>query len=238
MSRFDRFRKLEAPRTERPADGPRKTQERFDRVEAGRAPSDLPPPPPPPPGPAARRIERQVSDQPLILDQRSTQEQQFIRCMHCEGDNSRYASDCVHCGAALQTEAQRDFNERFWQQRQVQVAEEKQAVERFHKGREQMTKEQAEAQAAAYMSMVQEARGGELGGGSSWTPPGVRFIRSIENPNGQWLAIGGFVLAGALAVLGLVKHKPGQDVLMWACLGVLMVLGILFTPPVFWSSRG
>jgi len=238
MSRFDRFRKLEAPRTERPADGPRKNQERFDWMEAERAPSDLPPPPPPPPGPAAQRIERQVSEQPLTLDPRNKQEQQFIRCMRCEGDSSRYADDCVHCGAALQTEAQRDFNERFWQQRQVQVAEEKQAAEKFRAGRQQMTKEQAEAQAEAYMAMVQESRGGEMGGGSSWTPPGVRFIRSIESSNGQWLAVGGFVVAGALAVLGLLKHRPGQDMLVWGCMGVLLLLGVLFTPPVFWSSRG
>ncbi len=237
MSRLDRFRKLESPRTERPADGPKKTQQRFDRMEPERAPADLPPPPPPPPGPAAERIRRQVSDQPLALDQRNPQEQQFIRCMHCEGDNGRYATHCIHCSAALQTDAQRDYNEQFWQQRQVQVEEQRQAEEQFHANRDQIAREQAEARERAYAAMKEEARGGDFSAGEGSAPPGVRLIRAIESPALQWAAAGGFALAGVLAFYGLANLKRGPEWLPFACFGALLALLLLFTPPRWWTHR-
>lgn len=238
MSRLDRFKRLESPRTERPGDAQKKTQERFSRMEPERAPADYPPPPPPPPGPAADRIRRQVSDQPLALDQRNTQEQQFIRCMDCEGDNSRYATHCVHCSASLQTDAQRDYNEQFWRQRQVQVAEQQQAEQQFRANQDQYAREQAEARQRAYEAMVEEARGGDFSGGEGSTPPGVRLIRAIKSPTSQWAAVGGFVLVGVLAFYGLVNLKRGPSWMPFVCIGALLALLLLFTPPGWWTYRG
>ena len=238
MSRLDRFKRLEAPRTERPGDAQKKTQERFTRMEPERAPADLPPPPPPPPGPAAERIRRQVSDQPLALDHRNTQEQQFIRCMHCEGDNGRYATHCIHCSAALQTDEQRDYNEQFWRQRQAQVAEEQQAVEQFQANRERLAQEQAEVRQRAYEAMVEEARAGDFSGGEGSTPPGVRLIRAIESPALQRAVVAGLVVVAVLAGYGLTKLRRGPEWLPFVCIGALLALLLLFTPPGWWTYRG
>jgi hypothetical protein len=230
MSRFDRFRRLEAPRTERAGEGGKKTRERFDRVEEERAPGEAPPSP----RPSTQRVERQVSDQPLALDTRPKEEQQFIRCMRCEGDSSRYAAACVHCGASLQTDEQRDYNERFWRQRLREVAQEKEAVAQFHQHREQLSDEHMRVQREAFSQMVRES---QHGGGSSGQPWGIRLINSIKDPIWQWVLIGTFAAVGIGAGLGLWRSRMDQLGLKGVCLGALIGLAFLFTPPSLWVRR-
>ena len=230
MSRLDRFKRLEAPRTERAGDeASKKTEERFTRMEQERAPGEAPPPR----RPAAQRVERQVGDQPLALDNRSTQEQQFIRCMCCEADNSRYAQVCIHCGAPLQTDEQREYNEKFWRQRQVEVAQEQQAVEQFHAGKAKLTAEQAELVARAQAEMVKEARGG----GEEGDAPGIRLIRGIESTSGQVMAVIGFVVMGMISLGCLAKWQPGRTWLAVIGLAGLATLAILFLPPSVWITQ-
>lgn len=229
--RMDRFKRLEAPRTERGGDdAAKKTEERFTRMEKERAPGEAPPPPPRRP---ASRMERQVSDQPLALDTRSKAEQQFIRCMCCEADNSRYAQVCIHCGAPLQTDEQRDYNEQFWRQRQADVAQEQQAVEQMQAHKKQLTKEQAEAQAEVYAAMVREAQGG----GDTSDPPGIRIIRGIESTSGRVMAVIGFVVLGMISFGCLAKWQPGRTWLGVTGLVGVVALAILFLPPGIWTAR-
>lgn len=203
MSRLKRFQHLESPRAERPNDGPRKTEERFSRMESERAPGEIPPPPPPPP-PSAQRIRTQVAEPSLALDPRDRVEQQFIRCMRCEADNSRYAQDCIHCGASLRTEEQRAYNEAFHQRRQVEVAQQAEAEAQFQQRRHEASdaerRERVAMQAQAYEQMKEEANRAVEDGDTPW---GVRLLRSIKDPTWQWVAIGCFVLLGGLCVWGL-----------------------------------
>lgn len=225
MSRLDRFKRLEAPRTERAGEGTKKTEARFSHVEQERAPGEAPVS-----RPAVQRMERQVSDQPLALDTRSTEEQQFIRCMICEADNGRFAQVCVHCGAALQTEQQRDFNEQFWRRRRSEAAQEQQAVDQLQQHQAQLTEEQARVQRQAFEQMVRESQDG-----SSGQPPGIRLINGLKDPIWQWVLIGGFVMVGLAAGVSLWRSHPDQAGLKWICTGALVVLAWLFTPPSWWS---
>ncbi|HEY8208363.1 MAG TPA: hypothetical protein VIG99_12825 [Myxococcaceae bacterium] len=232
MSRLDRFKHLETRRTERGGDDDagKKTEERFARVEKEQAPDRAPSPAN---RPAAQRVARQVSDQPLALETRSKEEQQFIRCMGCEADNSRYAQSCVHCGSALWTDEVRDYNEKFWRQRQTEVAQEKQEVEQIHARKEQHTKEQAEAKAAAFTAMVKEAQRGS----DSGEAPGIRIIQSIDSSSGRVMAIAGFILLGVISFACLGKYQPGRTWLGVTGLLGLLALAILFLPPSVWARR-
>ncbi|HYV43843.1 MAG TPA: hypothetical protein VFA20_03235 [Myxococcaceae bacterium] len=229
MSRLDRFKHLETRRAERSSEGDKNTQERFNRVEQERAPGEAPPP-----SPAAQRIQRQVSDQPLALDQRSTEEQQFTRCMHCEADNSRFAHACIYCGAPLQTDEQRDYNERFWRQRRSEAAREQQAVDQLRQHNEELTEEQARVQRETFSEMVKEAQGQARREGQPW---GIRMINALTDPIWQWVLIGFFATAGLGAAAGLWYGRPDQLGLRWVCIGTLAALGLLFTPPGWWARR-
>jgi hypothetical protein len=229
MSRLDRFKRLEAKRADRAGEGPKQTEARFNRVEKERAPGEAPPP-----RAAPERIERQVGEQPLTLDTRSTEEQQFTRCMHCEADNSRFAQTCIHCGAPLQTEPQRDYNERFWRQRQEQTAREQQGIQQLRQGKAQLTDEQARVQRAAFEQMVQEAQSDARNAGQPW---GIRMINALKDPIQQWLLIGFFAAVAVGSVAGLRYARPDQPSLRWVCGGALLALVVLFTPPSWWTQR-
>jgi hypothetical protein len=235
MSRLDRFKHLEAPRTERGGEDEvaKKTEERFARVEQEQAPDQAPSSAKPANRPAAQRMARQVSDQPLALEPRSTEEQQFIRCMGCEADNSRYAQSCVHCGSALWTDEVRAYNEKFWLQRQAEVAQERQEVEQIHARREQHTRQQNEAKAAAFSAMVKEAQGQS----DSGEAPGLRIINSIDSSSGRVMAIAGFILLGVISFVCLGKYQPGRTWLGATGLGGLLALAVLFLPPSVWARR-
>lgn len=234
MSRLDRFKHLEAPRTGRGGDddASKKTEERFARVEKEQAP-DQAPPAKPANRPAAQRMARQVSDQPLALEARSTEEQQFIRCMNCEADNSRYAQSCVHCGSALWTDEVRDYNEKFWRQRKAEAAQERQELDQINVRKERHAQEQADAKAAAFTAMVKEAQRRDDGGEA----PGFRIIRSIESSSGRVMAIAGFILLGVISFACLGKWQPGRTWLGVTGLVGLLALAILFLPPSVWVVR-
>jgi hypothetical protein len=217
MSRLERFKRLEAPRTER-SEGGKKTEA--------------------PLSPAAQRMERQVSDPPLALDTRSNEEQQFIRCMQCEADNSRYAHACVHCGSPLQTDEQRQYNEQFWQKRRSEAAQEQQAVQQLHQRRQQheqeLSEEQARVQKEAFSQMVKEAQDQAGREGQPW---GIRMINGLKDPIFQWMLIGFFVLVAGGAIAGLRYLRPDRVELKWVCGGALATLVFLFTPPSWWTRR-
>jgi hypothetical protein len=154
VSLLDRFRRIERSRQEPPAPAvDPETAERIESVERpGRTPgapsssgADLdrfaPPPPPP--------IELVETD----ADQRP-----FTRCMRCGMDHNVFATECAGCGASLDTQAQRDFNERLWRQRQG----EREVEARMAAEREEL-RARAEAELAASRRAMGEALAREVG---------------------------------------------------------------------------
>jgi hypothetical protein len=52
----------------------------------------------------------------------------FTRCMRCGRDHGVFATGCDGCGASLDTDEQRTFNERLWAARQADAAREAEAA--------------------------------------------------------------------------------------------------------------
>lgn len=67
------------------------------------------------------RFEEVQRSSVLQLDEKRPQDQSFIRCMGCEGDNNRFQTVCAHCTRPLDTTEQRTFNEALWEQRRIQA---------------------------------------------------------------------------------------------------------------------
>jgi hypothetical protein len=78
-----------------------------------------------------------------VLDLESGQA--FVRCVLCRGDNHATATTCCRCEAALDTPAQRAFNETFWKARQEEDAALRGEVELVAARREQADRAAAEA---------------------------------------------------------------------------------------------
>lgn len=213
MSRLRRFLHLERPRAEDPAadESPPVTAERFGGVErpgkglaapqsSGAGLDRFGPEPPP-------RVE---------LLETTAGEQPFTRCMRCGMDHGVFATECSGCGANLDTEAQREFNERLWARRQEEAAREARAEEdrRAREARDQV--ELAEARRAMGEALAREVGDRErrrLGmaehGGPGWGGPpiGVRVLRSL--PDWRWrvgAGVGALLVLGGLVALGLRGH--------------------------------
>jgi hypothetical protein len=119
VSGLRRFLHLERPRSDagEGADPVAATAERFEGVERpGAGPAA--------PSASGAELGRFGPDpEPGIeLAQQDAGEQPFTRCMRCGMDHGIFATECSNCGARLDTEAQRELNERLWAERQAQAA--------------------------------------------------------------------------------------------------------------------
>src|SRR5512141_1105894 len=119
MSSLRRFLRIERPRAERPedVDPSPDTAERFGDIER-------PGPTPGAPRSSGAAMDRFGPDpEPRIeLLETDASDRPFTRCMRCGMDHNVFATECSGCGASLDTEPQREFNERLWAQRQEEEA--------------------------------------------------------------------------------------------------------------------
>jgi hypothetical protein len=150
MGRFNRFLHLEKERTQKDGEPEAGSTPDARAARFGGVQPDVPVPPPPPGGPAAAPHAPRFEQAPggpreLALDEKRAEDQPFIRCATCEGDNNRFAQECQHCHADLNTPAQRAFNEQLWTTLRAQ----KEAEAAAH----------AEKLAAQLQAAEQEARG-------------------------------------------------------------------------------
>jgi len=248
--RLRRFERLERPRQGGPDGDERPSAEdRFDDIGAtGPARPAAPAASEPAPAPGDRFAPPRP--RPPDLEQRSDEEQPFVRCMRCETDSSRYARTCTTCGEELNTEEQRAYNRKLWAARV--------------KERDQLTRESAERRQAAAQAEVElaEARrqvaaemarqvgererwrleqGDPWGGGGydpdgpyrgpqDSTPIGLRLLRAIRSPGWRLAAIGGLVVAAVLALFLARRFPP-------ALIVVVSLLIALFSPRRRWRRR-
>jgi hypothetical protein len=240
VPRLRRFLHLERPRAERPdgpgddADATPGTAERFEGVERpGGA------------GPAAPRSSGQdlgrfgPEPEPSIeLVEADAAERPFTRCMRCGMDHNVFATACTGCGASLDTEEQRAFNERLWAKRREDAAREAAtAAER------RALQARAEAELAASRRAMGEelarevgrrerARLGTDGLGGGWTddadgyggpPLGWRLLSRLPDWRWQAGALGG----GVLAVGGLFAYgRTGHPVATFLAVLLVVVLAV------------
>jgi hypothetical protein len=245
--KYDRFRRLERPRTGGPEEAPDRsgTDARIEAVEGPSAAAA------PAAGSAASGGElgrfRAPPERALELDRPGDGEQPFLRCTACEADNVRHAARCATCGADLDTEPVRRFNQQLWAARRAEAAAEAEAnserraqLERDAAELGTMRRQAAEALArevgdAERRRLEQEGFGPGWTGpsGDDWTgdsaptglPPAIRWLRSL--PPGWPLPVG-------LALLAL----PALLYVAWPAGGLVTgaVLLVLCTPPG-WRTR-
>ena len=234
--KFDRFRRLERPRTAGGEQAPR-SKETDTRIEAVEGPGATvtPAATEPASGGELGRF-RTPPERGLELDTSDHDAQPFQRCAACETDNFRTAATCTTCGADLDTEPQRRFNQKFWAGRQAEAAaeEEASAARQAQLELDRVDEEAQRRQGAEEMARVvgdaerrrleQEGFGGGLLGSSS-TPWGFRWLGSM--PWG-WAVGVGLALLGLPVLLYLISPPLGLVA------GVLTLA--LFTPPG-WRSR-
>jgi hypothetical protein len=154
VPRLRRFLHLERARAERPDgdaddDATPGTAERFGGVERPGAA-----------GPAAPRSSGQdlgrfgPEPEPSIeLVEADAGERPFTRCMRCGMDHGVFATECSGCGASLDTEDQRAFNEQLWARRQEDAAREAAAS---------AERRELQARAEAELAASRRAMGEEL----------------------------------------------------------------------------
>jgi hypothetical protein len=122
----DRFRRLERPRAAGP-DQPTRSTGTDTRIEAVEGPEAAAPDTAAPSSGGELGRFRAPPERGLELDTSDHDTQPFRRCAACETDNFRTAAACTTCGADLDTEPQRQFNQRFWAGRQAEAAAEAEA---------------------------------------------------------------------------------------------------------------
>jgi hypothetical protein len=233
--RLRRFLHLERPRVARDGAAPEAppspgAAERFAQVErpgmkapaAGR--------------PTGARLERFGPEpEPSIeLVDTESDARPFTRCMRCGMDHGVFATECTHCGASLDTEAQRAFNERLWAERREQAAREARALAERRVLEDRAAEEDCRAARARAEALAREVgdaerrrldreawregpwtdRGGWTGGTPEW------LLSLARRP---WLATA--VLGGA-AALALFAKAGGRA----AALLPILVLVVLLSP--------
>ncbi|HEX9052473.1 MAG TPA: hypothetical protein VF841_18245 [Anaeromyxobacter sp.] len=235
MSRLRRFLRIERPRSEGPGDAEPSpgTADRFEDIERPGRTTGAPRASGadlgrfgPDPEPRIELVETGAADRP------------FTRCMRCGMDHGVFATACSGCGASLDTEPQREFNERLWARRQEETAREAAAgAER------QALAARAEGELAASRRAMGEELAREVGrrerlrlgtdeglggggqpSGSGGPPLGWRLLAALPDWRWQVAAIGAAVaLVGGLVALGRAGHPL-------ALLGAILVVVVLVVP--------
>jgi hypothetical protein len=241
--KLDRFRRLERPRAAGADPAPRSpsTDTRIEAVE-GPGPAG-----PATAGPAAGgelgRF-RAPPERGLELDTAAHDAQPFLRCAGCETDNFRTAAACSTCGADLDTEPQRLFNQRFWAGRRAEAAAEAEASAALQAelalaraGEEAQRRSAAEAMAllvgdAERRRLEQEGFGGDWSRRIDLVQPGApsasRAFRWLSSLPRGWAVGIGLALLALPFLLYLVRPSLG--------LVTGLVLLTLFAPPR-WRPR-
>jgi hypothetical protein len=245
--KYDRFRRLERPRSAGPDQAPATTGT-GTRIEAVEGPGHGAPD-----GTegavSGGELERfrDPPERPLELDRPGHDAQPFLRCVACETDNARSATTCTTCGADLDTEPQRQFNRRLWASRQAEAAAEVEAGAARRARLELEAAEDAATRRKAAEALAREVGDAERrrlereGFGPSWsglpdpawpgptdstsTPWALRWLRTMSP---GWALSTGLLLLGAPVLLYVILPPLG------VVAGAITLA--LFTPPR-WRTR-
>jgi hypothetical protein len=228
--RRDRFLKLERPRQPGgSAPDALPGEERFEGIGAG----TVQPGPPPGNGVPSTSTDRfrPPPERPLETVGHSEDAQPFTRCASCQMDNTVYAAACQNCGAALDTPAQRDFNERLWATRRAEAEAERRAAAEREKERQRDAAAQARARRELAEEMARQEKdriddqyGPGLPGRPSSDTAGMRLLRLV--PGAGWRIAIAVVAIGIPLLLLLF----GRGQVQFAGMALLGLLIALFSP--------
>ena len=188
----------------------------------------------------------------IETDEEPADAQPFLRCARCEMDNTRFAQQCLNCGAPLHTPEQELYNRQLWQKRRAEASAEQEALRKMHQplpaADPELVRQGLRAQDPRYalgevlareVADREEERLFWMTGGMSGVPFGVRAVMAMP-PRWRWRV--GVALAAWLTGTGLAALRTHHATAMWLFFGTLAVLLALFTPSrprrFWWSSGG
>jgi hypothetical protein len=225
--RRDRFLKLERPRQ-----AGRDVVDRLPdegRFEDMGSPEPAPAPSSGVPSSSTDRF-RPPPERPLETVGDRSGVQPFTRCASCQMDNTVYAPACQNCGAALDTPAQRDFNERLWSARRAEAEAERRASAEREQARQREAAEQARQRRELAEELARREKDriddelGETTGRPASDTAGMRLLRLVPGP-GLRVAI-----AVVAIVIPLLLLLFGRGQVQFAGMALLGVLIALFSP--------
>jgi len=245
--KFDRFRRLERPRSAGPDQAPASsaTDARIEGVE-GPGPARPPAAGDPASGGELGRF-RSPPERSLELDRSGDEAQPFLRCAACETDNYRTAPRCTTCGADLDSEPQRLFNQRLWAARRAEAAAEAEASAARRAQQEREAADEAALRRRSAEAMAREVGDAERrrlereGFGPGWGPlPEVSWPGPTDGASTPWALrwLRSLRPGWALPIGLLLLGAPVLLYLLFPPLGVLAgaVALALFMPPS-WRTR-
>lgn len=218
-SRFNRFLHIEKSRDgKKPSDGQVTLRDgsRFESAAPPEEPRASTPLVPEAHLDRFRPPEVRTTALPLNLDEPSTREQRFSRCIRCETENGRFTRHCTGCGADLKAPAQQVEDEKRWQMRES-------AEEKLREGMQDLRVARARRDPVAASS--EES--------SSLVEPslGMGLLSLLPHPAARMASLAGAVL------LAVLLTRSSQR-LLWALgiyLGVFIVAS--FVPSELWVRR-
>ncbi len=149
-------------------------------------------------------------------------------------DYNVFAVECAGCGASLDTEAQREFNERLWAARQEEAAREARAAaerdelrSRAEADPDRRRRAMGEELAREVGDLERRRLGGFGGEPGSFEPLAFRLLALIDDPATRVaVGISGAAALVVLAVVGLVR--PDSRPALYAAIALA---ALLLVPP-------
>jgi hypothetical protein len=157
--------------------------------------------------------------------------QPYVRCVHCQMDNTVYAHACQNCGGELDTAEQRAFNERHWAERQAQDEAARQERNAREEGAQREAADVARQRREIGEQLARREKervdaqfpDGPLGGGPMMQREtvGMRLLHLL--PGTGWRIAAACVVFG-LPLLLLVAGRGLAQLVGMVLLGVVVVL--------------
>jgi hypothetical protein len=187
------------------------------------------------PGEATDRF-RAPEERPPDVERSREGEQPFVRCAHCETDNTVYAATCHNCQADLDTPEQRAFNERLWAARKAESAREAAVLAARREEQERASVEERRARRILAEQMAREVGESERrrleGGSSAWgwlgggRPVGFRLLELIPDQRMRAAAV-----AAVLAILTITALSGARKV---AVVAFFVILSLFLPSRRYW----
>jgi hypothetical protein len=223
-SKFSRFLNLERSRGDRPKPEEQPQLQSGNRFETlaqrGSAPQQSAVP--------ETHLERFRGEAPLALvDAQPEQDAQlFPRCGSCESDNGRFAKECVVCGADLTTPQQRAYNERLWQTRKQELAQEREAVAALSQQKHAAERQEDQARYAQLLEKLRKKEGAsaQWQSGGREGSLGLKLLSLISNQAVRWSILFGSIF------IPLVLWRYGRGQVRFVGAMVLFVVVMLLLP--------
>lgn len=161
----------------------------------------------------------------IEVDAPHDEEQPFLRCPVCEGDNTKYAVRCINCQRRLDTPEVHAWNARLWEERRKLAAQQPAAPE-------VAVPADPDAQRRLGELLAQEVALRErtrLDAQPATSVVGMRLLGLIPD-GGVRLAVGLGLVALFFAAGSVAFTAKGHPLLQTGAMGLAVTLLALFTP--------